>query len=422
MAGASPTPGESFVRNRAVPPFVLNSQGTRLAADGVLVRQTPSGYVCLGLGSGAAAMRVAFAGADEGRLAKLGGSDGGVRAPTMLSDVLDDPNLRRLALLEALLKDGYDPDQPRDERGRWTDGGGGSGVAAGSVADVAVPAAGAGLGDLVGAAASRLATVSVPRALAMASGVGAFATTMLWPAGNAAVHEGTIAGQPEIGYRYDEGALTLWRQKPDGTGETLYSGIPSPDGAYRDEEGHVIGHSVGDTFAVDGAVLPALSAKANSKAKPHLDAKARSLARTSEPEVCPDPGPDWPGNRIERAMAYQRQIARLPDGPDGRPMVAWYHGMAYDGCDLVNGNLLEAKEGGYANFIDRNGKAKEWASKSKKGLNEAMEQMVLQSRAAPDRTIEWHFSEPTAAAFFAKYAEGIPLKNIVVIHTPAITG
>jgi len=38
---------------------------------------------------------------------------------------IEDRILRRLAIAEALAKAGYDPDEPRDEHGRWTSEGGG---------------------------------------------------------------------------------------------------------------------------------------------------------------------------------------------------------------------------------------------------------------------------------------------------------
>jgi hypothetical protein len=37
---------------------------------------------------------------------------------------IKDPTLRRLAIAEALAKAGFNPDEPRDERGRWTREGG----------------------------------------------------------------------------------------------------------------------------------------------------------------------------------------------------------------------------------------------------------------------------------------------------------
>ena len=418
MASASLTPRESVARARAIPPFALNSSGTHLADDGVLVRRTPTGFVCLGMGSGAEAMHAAFASEDDALLAKLDASKGQPAAPLGLEDA---PGLRRLALLEALLKDGYNPNQPRDEHGRWTEAGSAaSAVLAAGAADVALPAAGIGAGEVVRNVLDQIGRVSIPRAVAIGSGIGTFVSTMLTPANLSALHEGTIAGRPDINYRYAEGELTLWRQEADGGRQMLYSGVPDLHGVYRDEEGHVIGHSAGNTFNLDGAVLPALSAKAKSKPRPHIGARDQSLADTSEPEVCPEPGPDWPGNASTRAMDYQRQIAHQPEGPDGRPMVAWYHGVAYDGCSFPSGNLLEAKEGGYATLVAALEAGKDWPLKWKKGSVKAMGQMVAQSKAAPDRRIEWHFSEPSAAAFFARYAEKMHLTNVQVFHTPAV--
>jgi hypothetical protein len=55
--------------------------------------------------------------------------------PDWLAEI-EDRTLRRLAIAEALAKAGYNPDEPRDARGRWTTAGGSVASSGASVADV----------------------------------------------------------------------------------------------------------------------------------------------------------------------------------------------------------------------------------------------------------------------------------------------
>jgi hypothetical protein len=100
----------------------------------LLLSGTSGGYVALALGAGRL-FRFAFldnaephpffdacrrieAALDDNDLAKarrLG-------LPSALPP-MDDRDLRRLAIAELLIKAGFNPDEPRDERGRWTTGG-----------------------------------------------------------------------------------------------------------------------------------------------------------------------------------------------------------------------------------------------------------------------------------------------------------
>lgn len=105
--------------------------------DHVLVQSTPGAVIFLGFGPRAARLRrFAFGeaadpdpflarchaiaeAAEGGRIAKA--QQAGV--PLAILDI-EDRVLRRLCIAEALAKAGYDPDEPRDDHGRWTDGGG----------------------------------------------------------------------------------------------------------------------------------------------------------------------------------------------------------------------------------------------------------------------------------------------------------
>lgn len=115
--------------------LLIDGEGAMLGADRVFLRRTPVGYLCAGLGESSRLLRLVFdeegepspASPDLRRLATALKEKG--HAPVRLPGIgvplgeHDDPYLRRLGLAAALIKGEYDPDQPRDERGRWTNEG-----------------------------------------------------------------------------------------------------------------------------------------------------------------------------------------------------------------------------------------------------------------------------------------------------------
>ncbi len=107
-----------------------------LRRDSILIEPTPIGYLCVGFGDAARTLRFAFEdGADaddafgdtlslamamvsrEALPTRLVGSGRRLAKDT-------DADLSRLAAIASLAKaGGYNPDEPRDEHGRWTTGG-----------------------------------------------------------------------------------------------------------------------------------------------------------------------------------------------------------------------------------------------------------------------------------------------------------
>ena len=123
-------------RGPAAHGLVVDEEGVMLGPDCVLVERTAQGYRRVGDDQLMRLQGVAFGEGDHHPRLPLvldriaGALDEGdlVRAQLLGLSLrlrnLDDDQLRRLRLAAELLKSGYDPDEPRDEDGRWTSGGG----------------------------------------------------------------------------------------------------------------------------------------------------------------------------------------------------------------------------------------------------------------------------------------------------------
>jgi hypothetical protein len=107
--------------------IVLDTKTGEVSANRVFVRQTPTGYLCVGIGAGSRLLRAAFEQHDTTTRfdREIAARKIGIRSPL---PAFHDPHLSRLALLATLSKD-YNEDEPRDDRGRWTDGAVGAGAA-----------------------------------------------------------------------------------------------------------------------------------------------------------------------------------------------------------------------------------------------------------------------------------------------------
>jgi hypothetical protein len=110
---------------------VVDLESNILKRGRIVVRGGPVGYLLAGLGEGAAFLRYVLENkspspffttchniSDEiGTHGEMATRQSGLSSS--LANILDEP-LRRLAVAEALIKAGFNPDEPRDERGRWT--------------------------------------------------------------------------------------------------------------------------------------------------------------------------------------------------------------------------------------------------------------------------------------------------------------
>jgi hypothetical protein len=336
------------------------------------------------------------------------------------------PDLARVMAAVELSKD-YDPDQPRDEKGRWTREGGGA-VAAGAVADAfnlyGAPSAAAGLRALaqraLGAAAALLPEGAAAVGVAVV-GSAAVLGTLFLPINRASVATGTLPDAPEFSYKYnqDTGRLTVTRQNADGTADTVFAGHHDKDAVFRDENGNAIGRYLGDSVALDADAVRGYEARRRSDAQAPPGAIAQSTARTrSDPEVCPDPSSDKPGRKDPGAVAYQMYVQMFVNGepleeglgirmikPDGEPVY-------FDDCrrrdDGVHpaGSLVEAKGYGFSEHMNSDN-AYPWFGM----LQDMLDQSASQIAAAGGRPIEWYFAEEDVANYmsgvFARLRPGI---------------
>jgi hypothetical protein len=110
-------------------PFLaIDPDRISLAPGKIVLQQTAGGgYFCVGLGSAAAFLRAIDDGDELDHLPE--DMEAGSRFFDSQLWQSNDPFLRRLHAATALAKAGFDPNQPRDDRGRWTSEGVGAGAA-----------------------------------------------------------------------------------------------------------------------------------------------------------------------------------------------------------------------------------------------------------------------------------------------------
>ena len=115
--------------------LAVDREGVALGPHVTLVQRVNLGYRCVGASEMTKLMRAVFAA--SARLDRLSAvladiADALERgdlvkaqllAMCMPIGVLDDEQLVRLAAVGDLIKAGFDPNQPRDDRGRWSDDG-----------------------------------------------------------------------------------------------------------------------------------------------------------------------------------------------------------------------------------------------------------------------------------------------------------
>jgi hypothetical protein len=418
--------------------LAVDAEGVILGPDCILVRRTPAGYRSANPNEIARLTRSVLG--DDGRLQRLPIVLAGITRALNAGDLvkaqllgleiplvdLDDEQLARLRLAGDLLKD-FDPNQPRDERGRWTSDGGeeensapalGSAVVAGTAASTLAPEiapfmarVAAAFGAVGGAPALVLGAVLVPFSSFNRSNVS----------------EGTLPDAPNIAYRYDEGVLTLSYRDSDGQTAQLFHGLSGIDGLYRDAEGNAIGRNLGDGqgFVLDPDALPALAAKVKAKDRFNQDKITAALlsfsqaAARSEPRLCPDPSADPGGISSVRAGMYQWQVCGIPPG-----FGILFNGARYDGCEIPTGTLLECKGPGFADKMFGSPADvwpwEDWFSREDKGMKKITEQLRKENDAAGNRLVILHAAEASVAEWFRNYVRANNLDRIVVVHTPAL--
>jgi hypothetical protein len=417
---------------RDAPQLVIDPDAVALDPRKIVVKHTDDGgYLCLGFGASAEFLCALDIEVEDEASVALTRRD----APLLTSR---DPFLRRLGTAVALAKK-YDPNEPRDARGRWTS----EGAATASVADSVIApekhapalrqfaantlagaaavvtdagaaiatdgAAGAGVGVEIGVGAAAAGA-------ALALGVLVISTTGT----GGGVATGSVPNASDLGYSLDQdtGVLTLTRTNADGTKDVVYEGHPGPDGLFRDQAGNVVGRRLDGSIVIDPDAVPGYESRAKTKDRSAAaaDVQVGAIAKTDDPKLCPDPGPDTPGwmKRSERSLAYQEQISGLPRG-----LAVELNGVSYDGCreDGVIATMLDAKAQGYLWALKGDGTVRDFYTGFKKMIAQADRQV----EASGGRLIEWYFAEKPVADFMAA-ALATFYPTIKVIWQPPLKG
>jgi hypothetical protein len=318
----------------------------------------------------------------------------------------------------------FDPSQPRDEDGRWTEG-------AGSEAKQTPPIGFEGnqspsLVDLEAGAASNAERKSIMAiALRVIGLIGRFAGVLagpvtlgaglLIPTNRSNIHYGDIPGFPGLTFRSDEGVVTLSRLDADGNIEDLYHGVPDADGFYHDGDGDIIGRHVGTGVLFDNDALAEITTQTDKTPKSEDDTDptpdAGAAPEDDEPKICPAPSVENIAGRSKRTIAYQSQMTGLLPGFDME-----YRTVRFDGCDEKTGRMIEAKGLGMEWMLD-------WPYdkliKSKFYLR-MMKQAGEQNTAAKGRGDDYYFADERMAHFFEAEFERERYTNIKVHHVDAV--
>jgi hypothetical protein len=321
----------------------------------------------------------------------------------------------------------FDSDQPRDDHGRWTSGGGsgdaasagGSSARGSSGSDTGAPsstvlsraeqaAAGAAaegtiLGSLSTESLAGLATV----AAGFAGAAAAFGLVFIPSPNGGVTSQGAVPGEPGLNYslNHDEGSLRITRSGPAGD-ETVAAAHLGQDGVFRDGTGAPIARAAGSSVVIDpDAVRAAAATKEKQKddAGANVSAEAQTQTKREEPKLCPDPGPENINGRKAFDVQYEQYVRSIVNPQRQPPLPA---GLAfsltnqatgkpvkYDDCRESDGTMIEAK-GHYAEMM-----RPDWD----KGLDilssKWTQQATSQVSASGGRDIEWYYHEQAAADY-----------------------
>jgi hypothetical protein len=397
--------------------LAVDAEGVALGPDCVLVQRTPVGYRAMEAAHIAAIQKYVFDG--DGRLGRLPTVHAAIAraldskdlvkaqllALAIPIDALDDRRLARLALASAALRKDFNPDEPRNDHGRWTTGD----QAPADERDTPVsglvqtparlpeppsflgklsPVIERGLLEL----AARLATAAVVFRI------------LFIPDNQSLIVEGDVPGHPDLKYHYDKDKGELSVYTGDDWRKPQLSGQADKDGIFVDSNGRPFGRKL-----KNGTVIVDLDT-----AGPATD-NARPTTR-DEPKLCPDPTAENIKGRSESALRYQEQISGLPRGVSVKlvnPVTGKL--VDFDGCRKEDGTMLEGKGPQYEKHMTDSDEWKYYF----RGDAGIKDQMVRQSQAAAGRMVEWHFAEERVADYYREWAAGKHLANIIVIYTPA---
>jgi hypothetical protein len=282
----------------------------------------------------------------------------------------------------------FNPDQPRVSAGsgrtsgEWTDSGatgGDDAVRPGTAGQeehgssllgrMPLPAA-SFLGELSAAQAAELGAYAL-RVLSAAGTAAAVFGLLFIPSPNNIRVEGEVPGIPGLKYSWnrDETELRLTYDSPDGARQTFTAQLQ--EDVFRNQREQVVGRVLpqGD-IAIELRALPLIPANDN------------------EPKLCPDPGPDKPGELGRDYADYVKSIVN-PGYPTPR---YWGYQLPnpynfgklvnYDDCQHSTGTMIEAKGPGYVEPLKYGFVQQEW-----------LEESGRQVDASAGRPIRWYFAE-----------------------------
>lgn len=469
QGGSSEMPSEGETAGQAAFIPIIDTEGERLTGDHVFVHRTPIGYLCAGFGDAATLLRFAFerGGNDLShlsaacrRLDKSIVAEGIAKARRLGLEIplgeIGDPHLRRLAIATALLKAGFDPNQARDDHGRWT----GEGGTAEDAGDNRSSAAGAGLmspegvqadaaplpeaaaeaaGGAAGAAGWRIWARPLWAALAALADAAAAPVLIagglcLIPLNRGIVTEGTVPDHPDISYRFIDDTITsllLYRTDENGNRQTVYAGSRDQDGYYRDAQGNIVARFADGALVIDPTVAAAQGKREFNVGQPDAVAQSRTdpsaaaqsnatLDPRNQPIACPDTSKESFAGRSPEAVAYELQVT----GKDKPGIDYKINGVSFDGCRQSDGVMIEAKGEGLEKHLAANGEWKRYFLESKTGWPEMKQQIDNQARVAREsgRQVEWHVAEPRVADYIANYMAERGYSHMKVIYEPPKRG
>ncbi len=334
----------------------------------------------------------------------------------------------------------FDPDQPRDERGRWTSGGGGSSLsyagdadaAARTSAAIAVGVAateGTILGPLSAAAEEALASVAASVAAGVAGAAAAMGLIFIPSPNDSVVSSGAVPGEAGLNYsiNHDEGSLRITRMGAAGE-EVVATAHLGADGRFLDETGAPIARAAGGSVVVDpDAIRAAAKAKDGVADGARAGAEAQTEESREEPKLCPAQGPESIKGRKLFDVQYQQFVRDLVN-PQRRPQLPpeltfGLHDpvtgelVKFDDCRESDGAMIEAK-GHYEEMM-----RPDWAQGSEILADKWTKQARRQVEASGERPVEWYFHEEAAAKFAREvFKDSVLSRQIRIIVAPHPAG
>lgn len=341
--------------------------------------------------------------------------------------------------LNGAAKAGYNEGETRDQRGRWTDGAGGSGLQAPvpqvlpnapNVPSHVTPAFLQATPALLETGEEGFETVApgvmenlAPETIGLLGRLapflgGAVATVagVLIATNRSNTSGGPVPGAPGLTYGSDEGVVTIYGEDASGNPMIVYHSLPDRDGFYYDDKGLIIGRHIGRAVLFDPEALLEIAAEKRESpadSEPPAGNRPPTAQESDEdrPRFCPPPTPENISRRSIWSVAYQSQITGLPPGFD-----VLFRGVRFDGCVEAIQHFQEAK-GRMPEFLV--GISDERFRRTTL-YDRIMRQASRQSAAASGYYDDWYFADEYLYGFFTREFRLFHFDNLLVHHVDAI--